>query len=319
MTRSSATYATARAKDRKALVRLTARSDRKGLAQLGRHLCGLLATGALVWSARSTPWLLPALPLHGIILIFLFAPLHESIHWTAFRSRRLNDLVAWTCGALLLLPPGYFRAFHFAHHRHTQDPARDPELAEPKPRSLGEYLWHVSGLPYWRERIVTTIRHASGRVDEPFIAARQRPEIVREARLLLAIYLLAALTSFFWSSPALLYLWLGPALLGQPFLRLYLLAEHTGCPLVANMLKNSRTTRSLAPLRRLAWNMPYHAEHHAYPALPFHALPAVHQVLRSSIRVQAPGYVAVQREILAELRAGAASARTALSRSARRS
>jgi fatty acid desaturase len=85
------------------------------------------------------------------------------------------------------------------------------------------------------------------------------------------------------------------------------------------MLENSRTTRSLAPLRRLAWNMPYHAEHHAYPALPFHALPAVHQVLRSSIRVQAPGYVAVQREILAELRAGAASARTALSRSARRS
>jgi fatty acid desaturase len=319
MTRSSATYATARAKDRKALVRLTARSDCKGLVQLACHLGALLATGALVWSARSTPWLLPAMLTHGIILVFLFAPLHESIHWTAFRSRRLNDVVAWACGALLLLPPGYFRAFHFAHHRHTQDPARDPELAVPKPRSLGEYLRHVSGLPYWRERIVTTIRHASGRVEEPFIGPRQRPGIVREARLLLALYLLAALASLFWSSPALLYLWVGPASLGQPFLRLYLLAEHTGCPFVPAMLENSRTTRSLAPLRRLAWNMPYHAEHHAYPALPFYALPAAHRMLRASIGVQAPGYVAVQREILAALRPrAAASAATELSRSGRR-
>jgi fatty acid desaturase len=86
------------------------------------------------------------------------------------------------------------------------------------------------------------------------------------------------------------------------------------------MLENSRTTLSLAPLRRLAWNMPYHAEHHAYPALPFHALPAAHRVLKARIAVQAPGYVAVHREILAGLRPGGAAAdRAALSRNARRS
>jgi fatty acid desaturase len=320
MAGSNAIYATARAEERNALVRLTSRSDLKGLVQLACHLGALLVTAALVWSARSSSWLLPAMLLHGIVLVFLFAPLHESLHWTAFRSRRLNDVVAWLCGAPLLLPPGYFRAFHFAHHRHTQDPARDPELAVPKPRTLRAYLWHVSGLPYWRERVATTLRHACARVDEPFIAARQRPEIVREARLLLSVYLLALLTSIAVSSAGLLYLWLGPVLLGQPFLRLYLLAEHTGCPLVANMLENSRTTRSLAPIRRLAWNMPYHAEHHAYPALPFHALPAAHRVLKARIAVQARGYVAVHREILAGLRPrGAAADRTGLSRNAQRS
>ena len=283
-------------------------------------MCALLATGALVWSARSALWLAPAMLLHGIILVFLFAPLHEAVHWTAFRRRRLNDAVAWACGALLMLPPAYFRAFHFAHHRHTQDPARDPELAAPKPRTLADYLWHVSGLPYWRERFVTTWRHACARVDEPFIGARHRSAIVREARLLLGLYLLAAVGSIALSSAALLYLWVGPALLGQPFLRLYLLAEHTGCPLVASMLENSRTTRSLAPIRRLAWNMPYHAEHHACPALPFHALPAAHRLLRARIAVQAPGYVAVQRAILAGLRRGdAAPDQAVLSRSARRS
>jgi fatty acid desaturase len=305
MTRSNAIYATqAPAGERAELLRLAARSDAKGLCQLGGHLCALLATGALVWAARGTLWLLPAMVGHGILLVALFAPLHESIHWTAFRSRRLNDAVAWPCGALLLLPPGYFRAFHFAHHRHTQDPARDPELAAPKPRTLREYLWHVCGLPYWRERVCTTLRHARGHVTEPFIAPRGRPAVVREARLLLGVYLLAALAALASWSPALLDLWIGPALLGQPFLRAYLLAEHTGCPLVASMLENSRTTRTLAPLRRLAWNMPYHAEHHACPALPFHALPAAHRLLRARVAVQASGYVAVHREILAGLAPG---------------
>jgi fatty acid desaturase len=321
MTRSDAVYATSeRAGERDALVRLGARSDRKGLRQLGWHLGALAATGILAWSARGSLWLFPAMVGHGVLLVSLFAPLHESIHWTAFRTRRLNDAVAWGCGAALLLPPAYFRAFHFAHHRHTQDPARDPELAVPKPRTLAEYLWHVSGLPYWRERLLTTLRHACGRADEPFITRRQRPRVVREARLLLGLYVLAALASTALSSPALLYLGLGPALLGQPFLRLYLLAEHTGCPLVSSMLENSRTTRSLAPIRRLAWNMPYHAEHHAYPALPFHALPAAHRLLRSKIAVQAPGYVAVHREIVAGLRpTGRIEDAAAISRSARRS
>jgi fatty acid desaturase len=320
MAGSNAIYATARADERDSLLRLAVRSDVKGLAQLVCHLCALLVSGALVWEARASAWLPPAMLVHGVTLVFLFAPLHESIHWTAFRSRRLNDIVACACGALLLLPPGYFRAFHFAHHRHTQDPARDPELASAKPRTLRAYLWHVSGLPYWRERIATTVRHACARVDEPFIGARQRPRIVREARLLLGVYLLALLGSIAAGSAALLYLWVVPVLLGQPVLRLYLLAEHTGCPLVANMLENSRTTLSLAPLRRLAWNMPYHAEHHACPALPFHALPAAHRLLRARIAVQASGYVAVHREIVAGLRPrDAAADDIRFSRNARRS
>ncbi len=293
--------ATAGAGERAALLGLAARSDLSGLGQLGLHLVALLAAGTLVAIARGSPWLLPAMLPYGILVVFLFAPLHETIHRTAFRSRRLNDAIGLACGAVVLLPPDYFRCFHLTHHRYTQDPARDPELATPKPATVGAYLWQVSGLPYWRERIATTVRHALGRVGEPFIAPHARPRIVREARLLLAIYAGLALGSAFASSDALLVFWVAPALLGQPFLRMYLLAEHTGCPLVPAMLENSRTTRSTGLIRRLAWNMPYHAEHHAHPALPFHALPAAHRLLESKIAVQADGYVDVQREILATL------------------
>jgi fatty acid desaturase len=284
-----------------ALRSLAARSDRRGLIQLAGHAGALLTSGVLVAKAVGSLWLAPAMLLHGILLAFLFAPLHETIHRTAFRGRRLNDATAWLCGLALALPPEYFRAFHFAHHRHTQDPARDPELAVPKPDSLWAYVRHVSGLPYWGSRAATLARHASGRVDEPFITARLRPGIVREARLYLAVYVSVLIVSIATGSTAALIFWLIPALLGQPFLRCYLLAEHTGCPLVTDMLKNSRTTRSLALVRRLAWNMPYHAEHHAYPWLPFHALPAAHRLLERKIAVQARGYIAVNREIIGTL------------------
>ena len=293
--------------DKAALKALSRRSDTRGLAQLCGHLVLLAATGAAVAGTQGTLWLAPALVVHGVVLIFLFSPLHECVHRTAFESRALNDAVAWLCGAVMLLPPTYFRAFHFAHHRHTQDSERDPELALLRPDDLGRYLLRVSGLPYWRERVSTLLRHAlTGRVAQPFIAPRLVPAVVREARLLLLFYTGIAAVSLALESRAALTYWIVPVVLGQPALRLYLLAEHTGCPFVADMLRNSRTTRSNRLVRRLAWNMPYHAEHHAYPALPFHALPAAHELLKDRIETQATGYWAAHRDILRYIRGRAA-------------
>jgi fatty acid desaturase len=288
--------------DKRALKRLSRRSDLKGAVQILGHITALALAGVLVWRTAGTAWLALSLPLYALLLIFLFAPLHETIHRTAFKTRALNDAVAWVCGAVLLLPPEYFRAFHFAHHRHTQDPARDPELATPKPASLRGYLWLATGLPYWAHQGAALLRHAASRVPEAFIVARQHPAIVREARLLLALYGVIAVASIVTGSWAAALLWIAPALIGQPALRLYLLAEHTGCPLVPDMFENSRTTITNRLVRWLAWNMPFHVEHHAYPAVPFHALPAAHAVIKERIAVQAPGYLAAQRDILAGLR-----------------
>jgi fatty acid desaturase len=295
------TFAPDTAIDKAALKTLCQRSDAAGLRQLAGHGAGLAITGAAVAWAQGSVWLLPALLGHGVVLVFLFAPLHETIHRTAFASRRLNDAVAWVCGLVLLLPPEYFRAFHFAHHRHTQDPVRDPELATDKPATLRAYLLVISGLPYWRERVTTLLRHVAGRVAAPFIPARQQAAIGREARIVLSVYGAVAVASLATGSWAAVLYWLAPVLLGQPALRLFLLAEHTGCPLVPDMLRNSRTTQTTWLMRRLAWNMPYHAEHHAYPALPFHALRSAHGLLRDKIAAQAPGYITVHWEIVAGL------------------
>lgn len=283
---------------------LIRRSDAIGCGQLAGHLGALIVTGWLVGASMGRWWLPLALVGHGFVLVFLFAPLHETIHRSAFRSRWLNGAVSWCCGLVLMLPPGYFRAFHFAHHRHTQDPVRDPELATPKPQGWRSYLWTVSGIPFWRERVTTTFRHAAGRVVEPFIGATARASIVREARIVLGIYATIAIASIVLQTLAPIYYWLLPVLLGQPFLRMFLLAEHTGCPLVPDMYANTRTTLTNRAMRRLAWNMPYHTAHHVYPGVPFHALPETHRRIRARVCHEARGYRSVQEQIVRGFRRG---------------
>ena len=287
------------------LALLRRRSDAKGLTRLATHLAVLALTGVLVTLTQGSAWMVGALWLHGVVLVFLFAPLHESVHYTAFASRWINRRVADVIGFLLLLPSRYFRAFHLTHHQFTQDPERDPELASPKPRTLGELLFAVSGLPLWRERVTTLLRHTRGRVDEPFIEPARRRRIAWEARAHLALYVGAAAVSLALASDVLLWYWVVPALIAQPMLRIFLLAEHTGCPLVPDMLRNSRTTHTNALVRFLAWNMPYHSEHHTYAAVPFHALPALHERLKDRIAVQSPGYARTIRDIAAGLRTAA--------------
>jgi fatty acid desaturase len=290
--------------DRASLIRLDRQSDARGLARLAGHGAALAGSGWLVLATADGPILIPAMVFFGAFLVFLFAPLHETVHRTAFRSRFLNDAVAWVAGAILVLPPEYFRRFHFAHHRYTQDPARDPELATPKPASLAAWAWHVSGLPYWIAEIRLISRHAAGRVTEPFVPAHARARVIREARILYTVYSAVALAAVSAGSALPLLLWIGPALLGQPLLRLYLLAEHTGCAETPDMLENSRTTQTNALLRYFAWNMPYHAEHHAYPSVPFHALPALHAKLENALGCRGESYLAVERAILGRIRAG---------------
>ncbi|MGH7184957.1 MAG: fatty acid desaturase, partial [Pseudomonadota bacterium] len=77
--------------DRARLAELNRQSDGRGLLRLAGHVAALLLTGCILSRALGTWWVAPATLLHGAVLVFLFAPLHESIHRTAFKSRALND------------------------------------------------------------------------------------------------------------------------------------------------------------------------------------------------------------------------------------
>ena len=267
---------------------LTETSDLRGLMHLAGHFGAIGLVGGLI-IARVPFWPLLMLP-QGILLVFLFTLLHEASHQTPFRSSWLNVAAAQVSGMLILLPPRWFRFFHFAHHRHTQIPGKDPELASPKPETWGQYLLHVSGIPVWISHVRTLVHNAAGRCEDEFVPVGKRQAVRNEARMMLTVYLTLLLGSFALGTTVLIYVWVVPLLLGQPFLRLYLLAEHGRCAYVANMLENSRTTFTNAAVRRLAWNMPYHAEHHAYPTVPFHKLPDLHRLAQPHLGVTENGY-----------------------------
>jgi len=291
--------------DRATLRALSERRDGPGVRRILAHLGLLVLTGAGILAAPGVFWLVPAFA-HGIVLMFLFAPLHETVHRTAFRSGWLNRVVGDVAGFVLVLPPRWFAAFHFAHHRFTQDPARDPELAAPKPTTLLGYAWIVSGIEYWFRTSRGLVRRAFGIAPDAFLDDRLRARAIAEARVYLALYATLAVGSVALGSDLVLKLWVVPALLGQPFLRLYLLTEHWGCPSVKDYWTNTRSTVSLAPVRWLAWNMPNHAEHHANPAIPFHALPAFAELMKGSRVHEADGYAPFHAGRIADLAAGKA-------------
>lgn len=278
---------------------LTEKRDFPGLLHLATHFGLMIVFGYLIFTgAPGWPLVLVA---QGILIVFLFTVLHETVHGTAFRTGWINESVAWLCSLALVLPAKWFRYFHFAHHRHTQDPDNDPELATRKPDSMRDYIVHVSGLPVWKHHLVTLVSNASGRCRAPFVPAKGLDAVRREAIVMLIVYAAMAGASLALGTFVLLWVWLLPALIGQPFLRLYLLAEHGRCPLVANMLENSNSVATTWLVRKLAWNMPYHAEHHSWPGVPYHRLPALNEVIASHLASKVDGYAKFHRDYIGDL------------------
>lgn len=279
--------------------RLQEKSDAAGLVHAAGHL-GLI--GALGWAiANQAPyWPLLMMP-QGVLIVFLFCLLHEASHLTPFRTRILNKLAAWIAGFAILIPPGWFLYFHFAHHRHTQDPARDPELADPKPETKRQYLLHVSGLPVWIGNIRQLLGNLEYSSPDDFVPRAAHSKVRREAAMMLAAYAVLAAGSVYLESAVLLWTWIVPVMIGQPFLRLYLMAEHGLLPNTANMLENSRTVRSNRLVRSLAWNMPYHIEHHVWPSVPFHRLVAFHDLIKPHTPEPDAGYIAFHRAYINQL------------------
>lgn len=140
------------------------------------------------------------------------------------------------------------------------------------------------------------LRNALGHTDASYLPKTTHPRLKSEARIMLVFYALAAFS--LWFNLFLLWVWLMPVFLGQPFLRLYLLAEHGRCAFVANMFENTRTTYTTKFIKFLTWNMPYHVEHHTMPNVPFHHLPELHKALQKHLLVTETGYTKFTREFV---------------------
>lgn len=289
------------------LRQLSARSDLRGAIRTISHYGAVVIVGTMIWLVSSTyglAWALPLIVVQAYLVAFLFMPMHETAHKTAFQSRALNLAVGHLSAFMIAHRYEYYCLFHWDHHRYTQDPDKDPELiVGVKPSSDTQLAIAYTGLLQLAGREWLMLRHAlTGKVSLPWISENKREIVVREARLYLAGYLALLLASLALSTAILLWVWVIPLLVGQLILRPYLYAEHTGCESTRSAFDNTRTTYTGIVMKWFAWNMPYHVEHHAYPSIPFHALPKLNQIVADRIAFPGHGYLAVTRETWAWFR-----------------
>lgn len=288
---------------RRELKALMTRSNGPAFAHLAAWIALLACTGALIWWTMGTVWVVPAMFVHGIVMVHHFSLQHECCHYTVFRTRWLNDAVGWICGLIINVPHQFFRYEHCDHHTYTQLTGKDPEQIE-LPQSFWGYFWYISAIPYLFGQARALVRHAAGLLDDSektFLPKEAYKIVIREARIMLALYLGLVLFCLAtgWTGP--LWYWLIPVLMAEPVMRAVRMTEHVGRPPVGDMQVNTRTNLVSWPLRFLCWNMNYHAEHHYAASVPYHALPKLHEKLKGYIFVEPRGYLGAHKDIWAQL------------------
>ena len=291
--------------DRKSLVKFTnRRNNSRGLLFIIRHFLVLFITGYLVFISLGTWWIIPSMILHGFVMALLFAPVHECSHATPFRTRWLNEGAFWLVCLVYIVPPNMFRHSHLAHHRYTQIRGSDPDMVLPRNSTIWDYLYYVSGIPFWIRGFNWMISLPFGKISEKqrlFIPESTIEKTKHEGRIILAVYAFILLGAVFLQSWMPLWLWLLPRFIGEPFMRWLRIAEHAECEESADLTRNTRTTRAPIWLHALFWNMSYHSEHHLCPAVPFHILPEFHEAVGKKLYPMASGYGTVHGEVLSNL------------------
>jgi fatty acid desaturase len=287
------------------LKELSLKSDLHGWLTLGGHLGVLALSSAALCLSWGSLWAVPAFMAQGTLINFLYAGQHELSHWTVFRTQGLNELFGRLFGFVLLYPRDFDQLQHFAHHRFTQNWQRDGELARPR-YTLASYLRWMLGVSYWYTRVRRIVRFSLGIVTEPYIPQDRKRGLIREARWHLAGYGLLAAVSVVARGPLALELWLLPMLVMKPVHQLQNTIEHLGLPHVEAITLNTRSTRTNALMRWLAWNMQYHTAHHAFPGVPCYRLRALHaEIFIAKGRLPPTmSYLGFQRAMLRALRHG---------------
>ena len=288
------------------LKELMARKDGPALRDTLLWFALILGTGATACLTWGTWWCVPAFVAYGVLYgSSSDSRWHECGHGTAFRTRWMNEVVYRIASFMVLREPTPWRWSHARHHTDTIIVGRDPEIAVPRPPSLlvvcAQFFGIVSG-PRELRKIVT---HCFGRMmpqEKDYVPEAEYPKVFRTARVFALIF--AATLGCALATRSLLPLMLVglPSFYGAWLMQLFGLTQHAG--LAEDVLDhrlNCRTVLTNRVFRYLYWNMNYHVEHHMYPLVPYHALPALHEALKADMPPPYRGLWAAYREIIPAL------------------
>jgi len=280
------------------------RNNINGVIHLGLHLFLIFLSGLLIFNLQNSYLVIIPMVIHGIFIAFLYAGLHECIHKTAFKNKKLNEIIGYAIGFILLRSFLNARYRHMAHHTFTQHPTKDPDKVN-FPNSYFDYFKHVTSFTIWIRIIDNLFRHSFGKINESekqYVPSSEIRSLIRESRYMMLGYIMILIFSIFFNTYFFLFYWFVPRILGEPFLRLVRMVEHTGKDETPDMIQNTRTSFPSLFLKFLYWNMPFHVEHHLYANVPFYRLPKFHKLIKPHTNKKEPSILKVHYEILKQIK-----------------
>ena len=246
-----------------------------------------LAYGVLYGSASDSRW-------------------HECGHGTAFRTPWMNNAVYEVASFMIMRNSATWRWSHARHHTDTYIVGRDPEIAVMRPPEFAKLVLNFFGVIDVLKFFPNLVQNAAtgpNAQERTFVPQSEWAKVRRVARIHLAIY--AATVGLSWALQSILPLMvIGlPRLYGAWHHVMTGLLQHGG--LADNVIDhrlNSRTVLMNPVSRFIYWNMNYHVEHHMFPMAPYHALPRLHEIIKTDLPAPTPSIAVGFREMWPALR-----------------
>jgi fatty acid desaturase len=214
----------------------------------------------------------------------------------------MNTVVYQLACFMIMRDPTVWRWSHVRHHTDTIIVGRDPEIVAMRPPSLGHITANFIGVFDVPLAFRHMAVHASGRLtgqEATFVPETEWPKTYWTARAWLLIYLTVVVACVVSGSilPAMV---IGlPRLYGAWHHLMTGLIQHSGlADDVTDHRLNSRTVYMNPFSRFVYWNMNYHIEHHMFPMVPFHALPALHSEIKDDLPPPSPSISAAFAEFV---------------------
>jgi Na+-transporting NADH:ubiquinone oxidoreductase subunit F len=259
--------------------------------------------GYLLWG---TGWAIIPFAVYGVLYASASdSRWHETSHGTAFKTDWLNNVIYEIASFMVLRESVPWRWSHTRHHSDTIIVGRDAEIAFPRPINIPMTLLKFVNGEYWIRYWQRVLLHCAGKMSPEeitYIPESEYGKVILRARIYTVIYA-AVIGLALYSGSILPLMFIGlPNIYGVWLMVVYGGTQHAG--LAENVLDhrlNTRTVYMNAIHRYLYWNMGYHTEHHIFPMVPYHALPKLHEAIKSQLPPPYNGLIEAWREIIPAL------------------
>ena len=279
---------------------LMAKSDAAGTIHTVLYLMLLISLGILAYHAIGTPWMIPAFFAYGTVYCFFNHMMHETFHGTPFKNKKLNGFWCWVSSFFNGVEMVHNRYGHMQHHNFTYYEEDDPEIEVQRPISIWKLIPKFFAFGLFNP--IPIVRHALGIIGEEtkmIVPKNEWNKMIWSSRLWLLGHACIIASCFVFHTWLPVVYTIFARFYGAPLGRSLDLLQHVGMDV--NVRDHRLCTRNvyLNPLTRfLYWNMNYHIEHHMFPAIPFHALPKLHDKIKDQLPKTYPSWFAAYREMI---------------------